>query len=123
MSSLVPSDVESLNQTERETLAERAAEATRHAEAFANECAAMLAALAGEYKTLDAERLPAGALPELEWCMCNYASALRALGVPPELAIVRIKKSLYSHLPHADSYADELVQQAIAWAIEGYYRL
>jgi hypothetical protein len=122
MISRFPPDGTPLSIAERDALMTFTANVARHAEEAAGECSALLARLADEHGQVDAERLGPADLPLLEQCMRDYASALRARGLPPEEAIVQIKHVLSDRLSRTDSGTQKLTRMAVTWAIKGYYR-
>jgi hypothetical protein len=52
----------------------------------------------------------------LRGSLCSYVGALKANGVPPERMLTEVKRLLGPTLPSS------LVEQAVKWCIEEYYR-
>lgn len=106
-----------------DAFAPRASAAERVAEMSALRCADLLEELALQYRERATRPLPTDPMPELRACVTEYALALRTLGLAPEAAVIRIKQSLHrvTH-PPGRGFTAELMQIAMTWAIEAYYR-
>jgi len=117
-----PADIEQrLSFEENESLrhyAERAGVSA--AEAVAT-CAAALAEIVKTNPTADFQALPAVDAARLRDRIFALAVVLRATGVPPQEAVLTIKRMVRGA---EGSFADSslIMTTAVTWLIEGYYR-
>ena len=52
----------------------------------------------------------------------DYTAALRETGAPPEQAVKKLKLMISTALGRGDPYPSRLMEAAVAWSIEEYFK-
>jgi hypothetical protein len=60
-------------------------------------------------------------MAELHGCICDYIVAVRALGTPPERALIAVKEMTSDTLRQFDRVYRQTSEAMVGWMIEAYY--